>query len=73
MNRGSEKGEISPPPPLSDCRLVAVGTVSTTRLLSAEGGHVMKPASHTGSTIGRLRAIAEAVRRWPSGRLNAEG
>jgi hypothetical protein len=49
---------------------VAVGAVSTRRLLPAEGSHVTKVASHTGSTIGRSRAVPEAVRPRRSGRRN---
>jgi manganese efflux pump family protein len=38
--------------------IVAIGAVSTRRLLSAEGSHVTKATSHTGSTTGRFwRAI----------------
>jgi hypothetical protein len=38
---------------VSRCGFVAAGAVSSRRLLSARGGRVTKPASHTGSTSGR--------------------
>ena len=37
----------------ADFCIVAVGAVSTRRLLSAEGSHLTKATSHTGSTTGR--------------------
>ena len=37
----------------ADACFVAAGALSTRLLLSAEGGHVTKPASYTGSTTGR--------------------
>jgi hypothetical protein len=52
----------------ADFCIVAVGAVSTRRLLSAEGSHVTKATSHTGSITERFGGFAERVRRWDSRR-----
>jgi hypothetical protein len=52
-----------------DCRSVAAGAVSTRRLLSAEGSHVTKAASHTGSTSARF-CRPSGLRGCPSASLD---